>query len=77
MDKLFEDQNAVTTDADDLQKENDKLKKVLAEQVKKGNELGKQVETLKAVIRELQTRIEPNKISEHQSQPPEETPAGK
>jgi len=76
LDKLLEDQNAVTTDADDLEKENGKLKKVLAEQIKKSNELGKQVENLKAVIRELQTRIEPNKISEPPPIPIEETPAG-
>jgi chromosome segregation ATPase len=77
LDTLIQDQNAVTTDADYLQKENDKLKKVLTEQIKKGIELGKQVESLKEVIRELQTRIDPNKISEHSLQPIEETPAGK
>ena len=77
MAKLLEDQNAVTTDATDLQSENDKLRKVLAERIKKGNELTKQVETLKAVIRELQATIEPNRISEHPPQSGEETSAAK
>jgi chromosome segregation ATPase len=57
--QVIEDNNAVTTDADDLQKENDKLRKLLAEQLKKNNELGKQIETLKTAIREIQARIEP------------------
>jgi chromosome segregation ATPase len=77
LDKLTEDQNAVTTDADEFLKENDNLKKMLAEQVKKGNELKIQLENLKAVIRELQTRIEPNKILEQSQQPVKETPADK
>jgi uncharacterized coiled-coil DUF342 family protein len=44
--------------------ENDKLKAILAEQTKKTDELKKQVEQLKAVIRELQKKIEPNKPPE-------------
>jgi chromosome segregation ATPase len=81
--QVIEDNNAATTDADDLQKENDKLRKLLAEQLKKNNELGKQVETLKTVIRELQFRIEqrkniePLKPPEQQPTPIEEKPAGK
>jgi chromosome segregation ATPase len=64
LDQLFEDKEAVTTDAQDALKENDSLKALLAEQTKKTDELQKQVEQLKAVIRELQTKIEPNKPPE-------------
>jgi chromosome segregation ATPase len=64
LNQLIEDSNVTTTDADDLQKENDKLKKVLAGQIKKVGELEKQVETLKAVINVLQTRIEQQKAAE-------------
>lgn len=71
--RIIEDHNAVTTDADDIQKENDKLRKILAEQLKKNNELTKQIETLKAVIHELQIRTEPNKIATPPSSPAEET----
>jgi chromosome segregation ATPase len=55
--QVIEDSNTVTTDADDLQQENDKLRKLLAEQLKKNNELEKQIETLKMAIREIQTKI--------------------
>jgi chromosome segregation ATPase len=78
--QVIEDSNLVTTDADDLQKQNDKLRKLLAEQLKKNNELVKQIETLKTVIRELQiriqARIEPNKITPSPSYPVEKTPTG-
>lgn len=71
--QVIEDSNAVTTDADDLQKENDKLRKLLAEQLKKNNELGKQIETLKTGIHEFQTRTESRKTAELPSLPIEET----
>jgi chromosome segregation ATPase len=77
LDLLIQDNNATTTDADNFQEENDKLRKLLAEQLKKTNEMGRQIETLKIVIREIQARIEPNKISELPPQPIEETPTGK
>jgi uncharacterized protein YhaN len=64
LNQLIEDSNLTTTDADDLQKENYKLKKALAGQIKKVGELEKQVETLKAVINMLQTRIEQQKTAE-------------
>ena len=63
-DDLIEDKEAVTTDAQDALRENDKLKALLAEQTKKTDELQKQVDQLKAVIRELQKKIEPNKPPE-------------
>jgi chromosome segregation ATPase len=62
--QLIEDSNATTTDVEDVQQENDKLKKLLAEQIKKTGELEKQVETLKAVINLLQARIEQQKAAE-------------
>ena len=71
--QVIEDNNATTTDADDLQKENDKLRKLLAEQLKKNNELTKQIETLKTAVRVIQTRIEPNKIAEPSPQPIEDS----
>jgi chromosome segregation ATPase len=64
LDQLNEDKEAVTTDAQDALQENDKLKSLLAEQTKKTDELQKQVDQLKAVIRELQKKIEPNKPPE-------------
>jgi chromosome segregation ATPase len=57
LNQLIEDSNATTTDAEDFQQENNKLKMLLTEQIKKTGELEKQVETLKAVINVLQTRI--------------------
>ncbi len=64
LNQLIEDSNATTTDADGVQQENDKLKTLLAEQIKKTGELEKQVETLKAVINALQARIEQQKTAE-------------
>ena len=64
LDLLLEDKDATMTDAEDAQQENDKLKTLLAEQIKKTGELEKQVETLKAVINVLQTRIEQQKAAE-------------
>ncbi len=64
LDLLIEDSNATTTDAEDVQQENDKLKTLLAEQIKKTGELEKRVETLKAVINALQARIEQQKAAE-------------
>ena len=64
LDQLIEDSNSTTTDAENVQQENDKLKTHLAEQIKKTGELEKQVETLKAVINVLQTRIEQQKAAE-------------
>jgi hypothetical protein len=61
---LIEDSNATTTDAEDVQQENDKLKTLLAEQIKKTGDLEKQVGTLKAVINALQARIEQQKTAE-------------
>jgi chromosome segregation ATPase len=78
LDKVIEDSNTVTTDADNLQQENDKLRKLLTEQLKKNNELGRQVETLKTAVHEIQARIEPNRITTPPSpNSVEETPAGK
>ena len=64
LNQLIEDSNATTTDAEDIQQENDKLKTLLAEQIKKNGELEKQVETFRAVITVLQTRIEQQKVAE-------------
>ena len=61
---VIEDSNATTTDAEDVQQENNKLKTLLAEQIKKTGELEKQVETLKAVINAFQVRIEQQKVVE-------------
>jgi chromosome segregation ATPase len=67
LDMMIKDSNAATTEVDDLQHENDKLRKLLAEQLKKNNDLEKQIETLKTAIRTIQARIEsktePNKIA--------------
>ena len=62
--QLIEDSNSTTTDAENVQQENDKLKTLLAEQIKKTGELEKQVETLKTVLRELQARTEKQKGEE-------------
>jgi chromosome segregation ATPase len=62
--QLIEDSNATTTDAEDVQQENTKLKTLLAEQIKKTGELEKQATTLKAAINMLQTRIEQQKAAE-------------
>jgi chromosome segregation ATPase len=62
--QLIEDGNATTADVEDVQQENDKLKAQLVEQTKKTGELEKQVETLRAVINALQTRIEQEKAVE-------------
>ncbi len=62
--QLIEDGNATTTDVEDVQQENDKLKAQLAEQIKKTGELEKQIEMLKGVINVLQTRIEQQKAAE-------------
>jgi len=75
LDQVIKDSNSAATNEDDLQQENDKLRKLLADQLKKNNELEKQLETLRTVIRELQARIEPNKITEHPQTPIEETAA--
>ena len=64
LDLLLEDKDATMTDAEDAQQENDKLKTLLAEQIKKTGELEKQVETLKTVLRELQARTEQQKGEE-------------
>ena len=77
MDQVIKDSNAATINVDNIQQENDKLRKLLAEQLKKNNELEKQIEMLKAAIQELQTRSEPNKITERPSTPIEEPPADK
>jgi chromosome segregation ATPase len=74
MENLIEDSNTTITDIDSLQRENDKLRKLLAEQLKKNNELGKQIETLKNAIREIQARIDPNKTADDSQHPAEETP---
>ena len=73
---LIEDSNATTTDAENVQQENTKLKTLLAEQIKKTGELEKQVETLKAVINALQARIEQQKATE-QPKATEQTQASK
>jgi chromosome segregation ATPase len=72
--QIIEDSNTTITEADTFQQDNIKLRKLLAEQIKKNNELEKQIETLKAAIRVIQTRIEPNRISAPLSNPVEETP---
>jgi len=56
--QLLEDQNAAATGEQTVEAERDKLKTMLAEQMKKSAELEKQVEQLKAVIREIQTKLE-------------------
>ena len=77
LDQMIKDSNAAVTNEDNIQQENDKLRKLLADQLKKNNEQEKQLETLRTVIRELQARMEPNKITEHPPTPIEETPASK
>ncbi|MGA2678940.1 MAG: hypothetical protein ABSF37_06515 [Sedimentisphaerales bacterium] len=77
LDQVIKDSNAAVINADDIQQENDKLRKLLAEQLKKNNELEKQVETLRTVIRELQARMDPNKIAEHPPTPIEDTAVSK
>ncbi len=77
LDQVIKDSNTAVTNTDNIQQENDKLRKLLAEQLKKNNELEKQAETLRTVIRELQIRIEPNKIAEHPPTPIEETTVSK
>jgi len=62
--QLIEDSNATTADAEDIQQENNKLKTLLAEQIKKTGELEKQAATLRAAINMLQTRIEQQKAAE-------------
>ena len=64
VDLHLEEKDAVITEAQDSQQESDKLSTLLAEQTKKATELEKQVVQLKAVIRELQSRIDPNKPPE-------------
>jgi chromosome segregation ATPase len=66
---VIEDNNAVATDADDLQKENGKLRKLLAEQLKKNNDLGMQIETLKTAIHEIQAKIVPHTLETEESVP--------
>jgi chromosome segregation ATPase len=73
--QIIEDSNTTITEADTFQQENIKLRKLLAEQIKKNNELEKQIETLKAAIRVIQTRIEPNRISVPTPNSVEEIPA--
>jgi chromosome segregation ATPase len=75
--QVIEDSNVATTDADDLQKENDKLRKLLAEQLKKNNDFIRQIEVLKTGIHEFQTRPESPKTIESSTPPSEETPPGK
>ncbi|MGB7581148.1 MAG: hypothetical protein WBL85_01700 [Sedimentisphaerales bacterium] len=77
LDQMIKDSNSAVTNTDNIQQENDKLRKLLAEQLKKNNELEKQVEYLKMVIREIQARIDPNKIAEHPPTPIEDTAASK
>jgi chromosome segregation ATPase len=73
--QVIEDSNTTITEADTLQEENIKLRKLLAEQLKKNNELTKQVETLKTAVRVIQTRIEPNRITISSPNSAEETPS--
>ena len=77
LDQVIKDSNSAVTNEDNIQQENDKLRKLLADQLKKNNDLEKRIENLKGVIRELQARMEPNKITEHPPTPIEETPASK
>jgi chromosome segregation ATPase len=64
LDQVIKDSNSAGTNEDNIQQENDKLRKLLAEQLKKNNELEKQAETLRTVIRELQVRIEQRQNTE-------------
>jgi chromosome segregation ATPase len=64
LDELLEENNAATKDTLDTQQETNNLKAMLAEQTKKAGDLAKQVEQLKAVIRELQVKIEKPKTAE-------------
>jgi chromosome segregation ATPase len=82
LDQVIKDSNAAATNEDNIQQENDKFRKLLADQLKKNNELEKQVETLRMVIREFQFRTEPNKtepnkIAELPPTPIEETALSK
>jgi chromosome segregation ATPase len=78
LDQMIKDSNSAVTSTDDIQQENEKLRKLLADQLKKNKELEKQLETLRTVIRELQARMtEPNKITEHPSTLIEETTVSK
>jgi chromosome segregation ATPase len=77
LDQVIKDSNSAATTEDNIQQENEKLRKLLANQLKKNNELEKQAETLRMVIRELQARMEPNKIPEHPPIPIEENAISK
>ena len=76
LDQVTKDSSKVITSEDSIQQENDKLRKLLAEQLKKNKDMQKQMEMLKDVIRELQARIEPNRTPEHPSIPLEEPNSG-
>jgi chromosome segregation ATPase len=64
LNQLVEDSNTTTTEAENVQQENDKLRTLLAAQIKKTGELERQVETLKTVLNALQARIEQQKTAE-------------
>jgi peptidoglycan hydrolase CwlO-like protein len=75
---LLEDQNSVATETQNDEVEIDDFKAKLAEQTKKANELEKQVEQLKAVIRQVQIKLE-QQAAEQQAEKHEanESPAPK
>ena len=47
LDQMIEDSNAAITNVDNIQQENDKLSTLLADQMKKNDDLEKQLETLR------------------------------
>ncbi len=73
LDQMIKDSNSATTDADGFQQENDKLRKLLADQLKKNNEMAKQVANLKIIIRELQARMEQRQDAEPPKSPEQPT----
>ncbi|RPJ73476.1 MAG: hypothetical protein EHM20_12175 [Alphaproteobacteria bacterium] len=70
--KLIEDINMSATGTQDIEDENIKLRKLLAEQLKKSKETEKQIEMLKTAVNELQTKIEQQKLIQNQKPEPED-----
>ena len=75
-DQLLEDKDAAMTETQDAQQESDNIKAMLVGQTKKAGELEKQVQQLKAIIRELQAKIEQLKATEQPKETEQTKTAG-
>jgi len=64
LNQSLEEHDTTATEAQDAAGEIDTLKTKLAEQTKKSADLEKQVDQLKGIIRELQTRLDEQKTTE-------------